>query len=290
MAVKKERTPLTERLMAHGDNFTASDTVIADYLLNNYPKSLLQNASEVSETLDLNIATVTRFFMKLGYSSAKEALADFKEELEFIIDSPLNRYGAVGSEHGECGEEVARLLQLEQANIAATLSKIDMTTLRAVAELLIDERRKVFISATMKEYSLAYYLYKQLLSSRGQVYLFRGHNIADFMCELDAASVCVVMDFRRYANPNIKVAKHAKDMGAKLIAVTDSRFCATALLADHQFTVATKSTTMFDSYTAGMALVNVIMMSLVNLNGGSFKQRLDRMENVYAAFNLFGSQ
>lgn len=276
--------------MLHGDNFTASDTVIADYLLNNYPKSLLQNASEVSDTLDLNIATVTRFFMKLGYSSAKEAMADFKEELEFIIDSPLNRYGATGLMHEGQGEDVARLLQLEQANIATTLGNIDMATLHAAAELLIDEKRKVFISGTMKEYSIAYYLYKQLLSSRSKVYLFRGHNISDFMCEVDAASVCVVTDFRRYAKPNIKVAKHAKDMGAKLIAITDSRFCATALLADHHFTVATKSATMFDSYTAGMALINLIMMSLVNLNGGNFKERLDRMEEVYTAFSMFGPQ
>lgn len=289
MAVKKERTPLTERLMAHGDNFTASDTVIADYLLNNYPKSLLQNASEVSETLDLNIATVTRFFMKLGYSSAKEAMADFKEELEFIIDSPLNRYGATGPTHEVHGEEVARLLQLEQANIAATLGNIDMGTLRAVVELLFDENRKVFVSGAMKEYSIAYYFYKQLLSSRGGVYLFRGHNIADFMCDVDAGSVCVVTDFRRYANPNIKMAKYAKDVGANLIAITDSRFCATALLADHHFTVATKSATMFDSYTAGMSLVNVIMMYLVNFNGGNFKERLDKMEDVYTAFAMFGS-
>ena len=276
--------------MAHGDNFTASDAVIADYLLNHYPKSLLQNASEVAELLCLNVATVTRFFMKLGYSSAKEAMADFKEELEFIIDSPLDRYGATGTIHGEYCEEVVRLLRLEQENVATTLGNIDMDTLRETMGILVDENRKVFISATMKEYSIAYYLYKQLHSSRSGVYLFHGQNIADFMCEVDANAVCVVMDFRRYAALNVAVAKQAKRIGAKLIAVTDSRFCATALLADYQFTVATKSASMFDSYTAGMALVDVIMMSLANANGGRFKERLDRMEGVYTAFNMFGSR
>ena len=290
MVEKKERTPLTERLMAHGDSFTVSDAIIADYLLNNYPKSLLQNASEVADILYLNIATVTRFFVKLGYSSAKEAMADFKEELEFIIDSPLDRYGTTKTLQGEYGKDVAQLLQLEQSNIAVTLGNIDMETLHASLDLLMDKKRKIFISATMKEYSMAYYLYKQLLSLREEVYLFRGHNIAEFMCGVDVDSVCVVVDFRRYAILNGKVAKYAKDVGAKLIAITDSRFCDTALLADHQFTVATKSATMFDSYTAGMALINVFMMSLHNVEGDNFKERLDRMEAVYTAFTTFGSR
>lgn len=288
--MKKERTPLTERLMACGDNFTASDTIIANYLLNNYPKSLMQNASEVSEIVELNVATVTRFFMKLGYSSAKEAMADFKEELEFILDGPVNRYGAIGTVKGAYSEEIAKILELEQSNISSTLGKIDMATLRSVVEVLIDENKKIFINGTMKEYSIAYYLYKQLLSSRSRVYIFRGPNIADFMCEVDSDSVCVVMEFRRYALPNIQVAKRAKTAGATVIAFTDSRFSPTALLADHQFIVATKSSTMFDSYTAGMALINVIMMSLINFNGGNFKDRLETMEANYSAFNLFGSQ
>lgn len=288
--MKKERTPLTERLMAHGNNFTASDTLIADYLLNNYPKSLMQNASEVSEMVAVNVATVTRFFMKLGYSSAKEAMVDFKEELEFIIDGPTNRYGDTGATKGAYSEEVAKILELEQSNISGTLGNIDMTTLRSVLELLIDENRKIFIIGTMKEYSLAYYLYKQLLSSRRSVYIFRGPNIADFMCEVDSNSVCVVMDFRRYARPNIQVAKRAKAAGATVIAFTDSLFSPTALLADHQFIVATKSATMFDSYTAGMALINVIMMLLISFNGGNFKDRLETMEANYSAFNLFSSQ
>ena len=288
--MKKERTPLTERLMAHGNNFTASDTLIANYLLNNYPKSLMQNASEVSEMVELNVATVTRFFMKLGYSSAKEAMADFKEELEFIIDGPVNRYGAVGAVKGAYAEEVAKVLELEQSNIATTLGNIDMETLRAVLELFVDDSRTIFINGTMKEYSVAYYFYKQLLSLRKNVRLFRGPNIADFMCDVDERSVCIVLDFRRYAMPNIQVARHAKAVGAKVISLTDSRFSPTALLADHQFTVATKSASMFDSYTASLALINVIMMSLINVNGGDFKKRLEAMEQAYSAFTMFGPQ
>ncbi len=271
----------------HGDVFTASDAAIADYLLNNYPKSLLQNASEVAELLNLNIATVTRFFLKLGYSSAKEAMNDFKEELEFIIDSPANRYGESHVPTGMQGEEIASHLQIEQENIAKTLTGIDLTALHAVVELLLDASRKIFIVGTMKEYSVAFYFYKQLFSLRGNIFFIREPHTANFMAAVDENSVCVVLDFRRYANMNKKIARYVKRVGAKVIAISDSRFCPTALLADYQFTVASKSLTIFDSYTAAMSLVNVIMVYIMKINGRDFKEQLRKLDSIYIEFDTF---
>jgi DNA-binding MurR/RpiR family transcriptional regulator len=285
--MKNERTPVTERLAMHGDIFTASDTVIADYLLRNYPKSLLQNASEVAETLDLNIATVTRFFMKLGYSSAKEAMNDFREELAFIIDSPVNRYGESRISSSVQWEEIAGHLQIEQENIAKTLAGIDMATLHAVIELILDTGRKIFIVGTMKEYSVAFYLYKQLFSLRENIFLVGDPHTANLMAVVDKNSVCIVLDFRRYAHMNRMIAKYVKQVGAKVVAISDSRFCPTALLADHQFTVVSKSMTMFDSYTAAMSLVNLFMVYIMKSNGRDFKGNLDKLDAIYVELDTF---
>ncbi|MCC8194657.1 MAG: MurR/RpiR family transcriptional regulator [Deltaproteobacteria bacterium] len=284
-----ERTPLTERLAMHGDMFTASDAVIADYLLSNYPKSLLQNASEVAEALEFNNATVTRFFMKLGYASAKEAMADFKAELEFIIDAPINRYGERPLSPDGHGAEIAELLQIEQENIATTLTGLDVAAMKEVARLFGEKDRKVFIVGTRKEYSIAYYLYIQLLTLRENVSILREHSISNFISGIDESSVCVVMDFRRYAKLNRQIATYAKNLGAKLVAISDSRFCGTALIADHQFTVASKSTTMFDSYTAAASLINALMLYTIAQNGEVFKERLTKIESIYKEFDVFSS-
>ncbi|MDR1709047.1 MAG: MurR/RpiR family transcriptional regulator [Candidatus Accumulibacter sp.] len=273
----------------HGDAFTASDTAIADYLLNNHPKSLLQNASEIAKILNLNIATVTRFFMKLGYSSAREAMDDFREELEFIIDSPLDRYGEIRLAPGVQEEEIADLLRVEQENIAKTLAGVDMATLRAVAGLLSDARRKVFVVGAAKEHSVAHYLFKHLFSLRGNAFLVQEPHTINLMTSIDADSVCVIFDFRRYANTNRKVARYAKQAGAKIVTISDSGFCPTALLANYQFTAVTKSSNMFDSYTAVISLVNLVSAQILNTEGRDFKEQLDRLETVYAELNTFGT-
>jgi DNA-binding MurR/RpiR family transcriptional regulator len=288
--MKKERTPVTERLAMHGDTFTTSDTAIADYLLNNHPKSLLQNASEIAKILNLNIATVTRFFMKLGYSSAKEAMDDFREELEFIIDSPVDRYGESRLSSVAYEEEIASHLRIEQENIAKTLAGIDMTVLRNVAGLLLDFDRKIFIVGTAKEYSIAFYLFKHLSSLRGDTFLVREPNTVNLMTAIDDRSVCVVLDFRRYANMNKKIARYARQAGARIVAISDSGFCPTALLADYQFTVMSKSSNIFDSYTAAMSLVNLITAHIMNMNGHDFKKQLNKLEVVLDEFDTFGTK
>jgi DNA-binding MurR/RpiR family transcriptional regulator len=289
-AMKKERTPVTERLAMHGDTFTASDTAIADYLLNNHPKSLLQNASEIAKILNLNIATVTRFFMKLGYSSAKEAMDDFKEELEFIIDSPMDRYGESPVSPVVQEEEVASHLRIEQENIAKTLAGVDMSALRAVAGLLLDPDSKIFIVGTVKEYSIAFYLFKHLSSLRDGIFLVREPNTLNLLTAIDDKSVCVVLDFRRYANMNKKITRYAKRMGAKVVTISDSGFCPTALLADYQFTVVSKSSNLFDSYTAAMSLVNLITAHIMNTSGHDFKKQLNRLEAIHDEFDTFGTK
>jgi DNA-binding MurR/RpiR family transcriptional regulator len=214
-------------------------------------------------------------------------MSDFKEELEFIIDSPVNRYGEKSVPSDMQGEEIASHLQIEQENITKTLTGIDMVALRAVVDLILDANRKVFIVGTMKEFSVAFYLHKQLFSLRDNVFLVREPHTADFMAVVDDNSVCVVLDFRRYANMNHKIAKYVKQVGAKIIAITDSRFSPTALLANYQFTVVSKSMTMFDSYTAAVALVNLFMVYVMKPNRSDFKKKLDRLDEVYVEFDTF---
>jgi DNA-binding MurR/RpiR family transcriptional regulator len=122
---------------------------------------------------------------------------------------------------------------------------------------------------------------------RENIFLVKEPHAANFMAVVDENSVCIVLDFRRYANMNRMIAKYVKQVGAKVVAISDSRFCPTALLADHQFTVVSKSMTMFDSYTAAMSLVNLFMVYIMKSNGRDFKGNLDRLDAIYVELDTF---
>ncbi len=288
--MKNKRKPLPERLAANGDKFTAAETAIAEYLIKNYPMALLQNASEVSTALSLNIATVTRFFTKLGYVGAKEAMADFREEVaEFIHSSPADRFNATPPPKENDDDPLAEILEQELANVSATFTNIDSKQLRDVAEKIGGRDKKIFIIGAMKERSIAYYLYMQLLAFKEEVHLHGNAHLTHFLLNIDKKSICIFFDFRRHASVNKQICEHAKKCGAAIVVISDTRFSATALLADYLFLIPSKGATIFDSYTGAIAFTNALMAFVVRAHGDIFKSRYHRLEEIYKEFNIFSS-
>lgn len=284
------RKLLTERISDNNDKFTTADASIADYLQQNYPMALLQNASELAVTLGLNIATITRFFTKLGYTSAKEAMADFREEVaQFINSSPADRFNEVPPWENDEENMLGGILEQELANVSATISSINPESLRHVAEIIGNRGKKVFIVGAMKERSIAYYLYMQLLSFKEEVYLYGNAHLTNFLLHIDKDSICIFYDFRRHASVNKQICEYAKKCGATIIAISDTRFSATSLRSDHMFLIPCRGATIFDSYTGAIAFTNALMAFVVKAHGETFKSRYHRLEEIYQEFNVFSS-
>ena len=55
-----------ERVSRRVDEFTPADQKIADYLLQSYPRSLLESSATLADSLKVHVSTITRFFRKIG--------------------------------------------------------------------------------------------------------------------------------------------------------------------------------------------------------------------------------
>ena len=107
------RKMFLNRLKEHGAKFTPSDHKIAEYLVTSYPSSLLHNVSEIAEKLGINIATVSRFFPKIGYQSIREARSLYRKDLEFIANSPLDRFQQQKDHHDSGFQAIQKTLEYD---------------------------------------------------------------------------------------------------------------------------------------------------------------------------------
>lgn len=285
--MKTERTPLSARLDKNGNKFTASEASIAEYLMLNYPMALMQNASEIANELNLNVATITRFFAKLGYNSSKEALSDFKEEIEFAYSAPIDWYTEAHYSEDIEGNELSQIAAMEHANLDATMAGIDMHNLQELAHILGNPERKVFIIGTLKEYTMAYYLYVQLFSLKEEVFLYGHTHVADFMSCFDSKSICIFFDFRRNTNLNKKMCEYAKNKGAIIVSVSNTKISPTSLVSDYQFIVSTKSKTLFDSYSAAIAFLHILITQIIAEYEDILKERYSKIEEAYHHLDTF---
>ena len=268
---------------------TASDRKIADYLLRNYPAGLLENASGIARALDVNVSTVSRFFPKIGYRSIRSAHRELKDSLDFLIASPLTRGQARPRPAAEGRGLFQDVVRLDMRNIQDTFRDVSFADVRKLMRLLLDRTRSVYFFGPRKHHSLCYYAFIQLNGIRENVFLAHTGNyfVADLLARLRARDVLWLFDFRRYPRLSGKVAEYCAQAGAAIVLFTDSALAPLVPHADLRFTVATRGASWFDSYTAGVALVNALLAEYVRQAGNSARERYAIRERLFRRFEIF---
>lgn len=284
------RSNLNARISENVDKFTSSDQLIANYLIAGYPNSLLNNATEIAKSLDITVSTVTRFFPKIGYKSAKMAMAEFREEFQFIASSPIDRVGK--GDNGGPGEisSFQRVLEQDCSNIRSTFDSINQETVNKFLELIADDTRAIFVLGNRKEYSLAYYFYYQMVNIRKNVTLLEPTNIVDQVSRMKERDLLVIFEFRRYSKIHEKAARYAKDIGAVNVVIADSPIAPTARLTNCLFLVSSIGRAAFDSYTAALSLINALFVPLLESSADLITERYQVLEDLFERFDTFSCQ
>lgn len=287
--MRHPKLQFAEKVSQAHARLTVSDRKIADYLLRNYPSGLLENASSIARTLDVNVSTVSRFFPKIGYRSIRSAHRELKDGLEFLIASPLTRSQALPRRTADGRGLFQDVVRLDMRNIQDTFRDVSFADVRKLMRLLLDRTRSVYFFGPRKHHSLCYYAFIQLNGVRENVFLAPTGNyfVADLLARLRARDVLWLFDFRRYPRLSGKVAEYCAQSGAAIVLFTDSALAPLVPYADLKFTIATRGVSWFDSYTAGIALVNALLAEYVRQAGTSARERYAIRERLFHHFEVF---
>lgn len=278
---------LSARLRKYAAQFTQRDRLIADYLLRSYPSCLFQNASDIAEELEINVSTVTRFFPKIGYSNLKEAWADLRKDLQFLADSPLTRFQSSCTDESETTQALIQAMERDWTNIQKSVGTVDTETIERFLDLIADQNRSVYFLGTGKEYALAYYFLHQLVGLRNNVILIDPLSVVNQLSNLEPSDVLVLFDFRRYAALHAKAGEYAKETSASLVVFSDSTLSPSAGIADCLFLIHSEGISAFDSYTAGMTLINALLGMIIARNRSQFEEKYNRLEHLKHRMKIF---
>ena len=90
-----------------------------------------------------------------------------------------------------------------------------------------------------------------------------------------------------YANEGLKIAEIAKEIGFKVIVISDE-FCDWAHdLADHKMFAASRSGLFIESTVALTLILNVLVDAVARSEGGNGKLRHDRWQILMRRMNMF---
>lgn len=284
---------LIERFRRNESRFTASDHKIAEYLLHNYPQGLFETAMSVSKKLDLSVPTVTRFFPKIEFKNIREAQELFRKQLEFLENSPLDRFHQQETEAEKGNNVFQQAWDLDITNIQKTYSGINHNQIEKLMTLLLGKQdSSVYIIGERKMYALSYYYYIQLHAVLPDVTLLNTENslIADTIINASSNDILIIFDLRRYPSINLKLATLFKALGGSIVVIGDSPISPCTKLSDIAFVVENQGASIFDSYTAGFTLINSLIAELIaRIPRASIRDRYHKLEKYYRHFDIFSS-
>lgn len=278
-----------ERLEAEHQKLTASDRVIAQYLIDHHPQAILESASSIARKAKLSAATVVRFFAKLGYNGFAEAQEEVRREVALKLDSPLERIAIMAGERGSTEDFLFRYYSAEIENVRSTFEQVDRTVFNAIAELLLTAKGRVYIVGEKHSYSVAFLLYAHLNVCLDNVVLVDSGEamIADRLLWVQPDDVLFCVSIRRYSPNGVKSAEYFRSIGAKVIVLTDNQLSPLTPLATHRLVMRTASPSVFDSFTAAMSLAGAITGVVARERRQRVSETLKGAEALWKHFGTF---
>lgn len=271
-----EPVSLERRIHACYPVLPGSEIAVADVLLNQPGRLATHSATELATVAGASKAAVTRLIQRLGYGSYAVARAQAREAQHW--GSPIYQDAIVPAQAGSHGAFASHVAS-DQQLLALTLGALSEGDLDAAVAALTQSRRVVVIGFRNSAW-LAMYARSQMGLLRPNVELapLPTETLAEGMADLGQDDVVLAIGFRRRVPAFAAALKAAKAAKATVVLITDPSGAANVRMADCTLTCHCRGDSMFDSYVAGVSVVNFLSMQLAESLGTAGRRRLKTVE------------
>lgn len=230
---------------------------VAVYLQRHKADVLALTAKELAEQIDVSETMVIRFARVVGFSTYKELQQAIKKD-SITKSSVMKVYDELLEEHSFEGLDYIGIVKKDIDNVNRTLKGLDVDVLYNLVERILHARR-IGVIGSRGELTPAIYLNHyiyELFTNSTLLYPGIGDS-HDRMRDWGEEDLIIAFAFWDDSFFEKSLLKYAKNKGSYIIAITKEEAIKIQALADKSILVETHG--VFPSYTASVALVNIIL-------------------------------
>lgn len=285
---RQKKSMADRRLFAHIESamnqFTASEQVIANFLLTNRQTIPFETANSLAAKLAISPATVGRFCRRLGYDNFRELKAAFKFDVA-VAPWPIGEGLRSLLQTGSGSPALQRDLDLTVAGVIEVYRLAETAEWKTIIDRLVDSSA-LYIVGFQTERGLANHFAHLLQYVRAGVHAvdLAAGNFAEILLDGGRKDCVILVETRRYSRQAQILARHCRERGLPLVVVTD-KYCHWAReFTPHVLSLPTESGIFWGTtvpiYAALALLVNGVVLAL----GSGVERRLDQVSNLYQEF------
>lgn len=233
------------------------DERLFNYVANDANNVLFYSFEQLCDRANVSQEQLHAFFRAFGVDS----LNSFKEILRYVIYYDVTPLGVVKRPLTSIADEVIRY---EMKNLTDYAYKLDCEMIERLAKDILSASEVVIHGCRgAKTYAT---IFSSLLNKLGikVTYLHAPWDDAAYGClnALDSSALVISFGIARYHNDDIVRMKQLRDRGIRNVSITDHADSPFALFSDYFFTFPIQSLDFLDSYTAGLTLINILVLSI----------------------------
>jgi len=269
-------------------SLTPTERQLASALLRDYPVPGLQSITKLASEAGVSTPTVIRMARKLGFDGFPALQAALRAEVSAQIKKPMSKHESWHAK-AETGHTINQFASALSANLQGALDRLDTDTFDAVAAILADPARPLFLAGGRITRSNADYFYNHLqIIRQGVTLLSQSPNVwPQYILDMDENSVLIVFDIRRYEKQLQKLADLARQRGSTIVLFTDQWGSPISKIADHTFNAHVEAPSSWDSTIVIMFYIESLIAEVQNRNFDRSRDRIEELEAMFSATKIF---
>lgn len=267
--------------------FSKGQKLIANYVLEHYEKAAYMTASRLGSLVGVSESTVVRFACELGF----EGYPEFQRALQELIRNMLTavqRIEVTNDLIGD-GDMLEKVLLSDAEKIRRTLENIDRASFAEAVQKIVNAKN-IYIIGVRSSSSLAGFLNFNLRMVFDNVHFVQttsGSEMFEQIMHLDSEDTMIAISFPRYSQRIINAVEYAKEVGADVIALTDSKRSPIAAYADQLLTAESDMVSYVDSLVAPLSIINAIIVAVARERQELFSEQLKKLETIWDEYDVY---
>lgn len=296
MKKRVEQQGVMQLIRANYDAMSKSQQRVAEFLLTRGLEAVYLPAARIAEIVEVSHSTVVRTAQAIGFEGFPDLQAALQEQfLGRVNSASVYQFGArklindLADQHEDASTSaiLQRVMATDAKNIENLLPNISIRDFEQTVDLLISSPR-VFIMGLRSSAPLALNFGQGLRQIRSNCFMLQPGlgDLADQMTMLGKDDILFTLCFGRYMRDTLTAMDYARQVGARVITVTDTTLSPAAKRADIAFVVR-YGVWFYGTSAALLSFLNALIAVILLRQGDSAQTRLEQIDRVIEQFGMF---
>ncbi len=267
--------------------FSKGQKRIAQYMLEHYDKAAFMTASKLGESVGVSESTVVRFASELGF----DGYPQLQKALQELIRNKLTAVQRIEVTSDQMGnaDVLDKVLNMDIDKIRRTLDETSKEDFDAAVEAIVNAEN-IYIIGIRSAFSLASFLsfyFNHIFPNVRMVNTSSTSEMFEQMIRMTDKDVLIGITFPRYSKRTHAASRYASNCGAKVIAITDSRFAPIAECADTLLLARSDMASFVDSLVAPLSLINALIVAVGLRKRDEISSTFSKLERIWDEYNVY---